>query len=302
MHSDLNMIISFRRLNFQFLLFLFVYIVNATKKSVVPTTYEVPSKFSLKERFFSVPYPYILAGSAAAIEVYANLPQKVVHGSVPRPIPFPTPFKQDSLLIAFPGSGGPDIYTDLIIKSVQDQDKALGINRFAYAYDWLKWRGNFLRAAYDSESVGKQIGSQLADLSDSKKSLKSLHIIGISVGAFAANACCHTYKAECIKKGKNPTYVRLTLLDPFISKGIFRNSYGLQNFGISADYCESYLNSDDAVPFTNSPLPYGVTYDITNTKARNDFVPAGKNSLHCWPSKYYIILCKGINFIKVSVH
>ena len=56
-------------------------------------------------------------------------------------------------------------------------------------YDWLQWRGNFLRASFDSQIVGKNVCSALADAEKSQGEIKHLHVIGVSVGAFAADSC-----------------------------------------------------------------------------------------------------------------
>jgi hypothetical protein len=56
-------------------------------------------------------------------------------------------------------------------------------------YDWLKWRGNFLRASFDSQIVGSNVCSALADAEKQQGEIKHLHVIGVSVGAFAADSC-----------------------------------------------------------------------------------------------------------------
>lgn len=267
--------------NFIILYFLLTF---ALCKPTVPSTNSIPNRFDINKNFLSVPYPFILAGSAALIEAYSNLPQKNVHGSNPPPLP-PRKY-QDSALILFPGSGGPDEYTNQLINRIKSEDNRLGVNRFVTMYDWKRWRGNFLRAAFDSTAVGKLIGTQLAKEETKDKKLRSLHFIGISVGSFAADTCCNVYRSEAMKMGLSPAHITLTLLDPFTSKGIFRNNYGFTNFGLSADYCEMYLNSDDPVPFTNNPLPNAFTYELTRAQERESFVPSGKNSLHCWPVAY----------------
>jgi hypothetical protein len=81
--------------------------------------------------------------------------------------------------------------------------------------------------------------------------LKTIHLIGISVGSFAANAAAVECKAS--PKDKRP-FIQLTLLDPFTQRGIFDFGYGNRVFGKSADYAQQYLNTDDPVPSTNAPL------------------------------------------------
>jgi len=66
------------------------------------------------------------------------------------------------MAIIFPGAGGPDQYTDMLKKKIKDSDRRAGVKRYVEVYDWSKWRGNFLRAAFDGQSVGKAIGTQIA--------------------------------------------------------------------------------------------------------------------------------------------
>lgn len=68
-----------------------------------------------------------------------------------------------------------------------------GINRYVEVYDWLKWRGNFLRASFDSQIVGKNVCSALAEAEKQQGEIKHLHVIGVSVGAFAADSCIKVF-------------------------------------------------------------------------------------------------------------
>jgi hypothetical protein len=209
----------------------------------------------------------------ASAEIYIRLPQDLMYGS--NPIPIERLSKVDKYdVVIFPGAGGPDQYTDALKNKIADSDKHLGITRGVYVYDWLKWRGNFLRAAFDGQSVGKTIGTQLSE----SKNLENIHIIGISVGAFAADSCVKQYK----ELAENPATIHLTLLDPFTSKGPFGYGWGLQHFGAGADIVEDYLNSDDPVPTTNDPVLNAYTIDVTNSKSRAGFT----DSYHSWPVAY----------------
>eukprot|EP01041_Mallomonas_annulata_P002700 gene2700-5317_t len=260
------------------------FVFGVWAKSTIPSTDNVPRRITFKEKFFTIPYPYILGAASVAIEAYSNLPLKSIHGSVP--IPLESPRSGNAALVIFPGSGGPDEFTDKLLERVKAGDNSLGVKRFSTVYDWSEWRGNFLRAAYDGDAIGTQIGTQLAAEESKYGKLRSLHFIGISVGAFAADACVRGYKAETARlRNSKPAHVRLTLLDPFESKGIFRTYHGYRNFGKYADFCEQYMNGDDPVPFTNTHLPYAYTYDITRSAARKSFELPPKNSMHCWPGE-----------------
>ena len=227
--------------------------------------------------------PVAVAGSAILLEGYSRLPQNLIFGSKPRPI---VPFKETDAVIIFPGAGGPDENTSNLAKAIIDSDKICGIKRHVEVYDWSPWRGNLIRASFDGQSVGKIIGKQLAE---EHKNLKSLHVMGVSVGAFAADSCSEEYqKSQTNNLRTTPApYVRLTLLDPFTQRGLFGTKYGLKLFGKSATYCEQFLNTDDPVPSTNEAISMGFVSDITGSASRNDFVPLKGDSMHSWPVAYY---------------
>ena len=92
---------------------------------------------------------------------------------------------------------------------------------------------------------------------------------------------------ECKKLQKKAGSTRLTLLDPFTSRGVLEPAYGKNNFGKTADYCELYLNSDDPVPSTNEPLPFSHTFDVTKSSQRSKFIPLEGDSMHSWPCAFY---------------
>ena len=216
----------------------------------------------------------------SSAEIFARLPQQVIYGSSPTVIQ-KNEISKDKLVLLFPGAGGPDnnLYSlkDTIIKS----DNEKNIQRDVKIYDWLQWRGNFIRAAFDSQIVGKTV---CKDLSDNQPKLKNIHIIGVSVGSFAADSCAKVLKSQM---SKHPIQTRLTFLDPFTSKGIFGFNWGIKNFGKNIDYVENYVNRDDEVPTTNDPLQNALNYDVTKSHLRKDFKISNiKESMHAWPVGY----------------
>lgn len=225
-----------------------------------------------------------MAGSALVIEAYSRLPQKLLFGSDPRPL---EPFDEKDVVLIFPGAGGPDENTSNLAQAVIDSDKSCGIQRHVEVYDWSPWKGNLIRASFDGQSVGKLIGKQLAN---ERKDIKSLHVMGVSVGAFAADSCSYNFQ-KIIRENKSTTspapYVRLTLLDPFTQRGLLGTKYGSKLFGKAATYCEHYLNTDDPVPSTNDPISMAYVYDITASKERELFVPLKGDSMHSWPVAFY---------------
>ena len=191
--------------------------------------------------------------------------------------------------------------------------------------DWSEYTGSLLTAAYESETVGEACAEALWGRYDESSSSagekrgegegeaavarrpppRSVHAIGISVGGFAASSfareTCRLRDDERSAadrgedlggggrsgNGHRATYVRLTLLDPFTSRGITGSRYGPTNFGRDVDFAEQYLNTDDPVPTTNDPLPLCHCVDVTGSAFREAFIPPEGDSMHSWPLAYY---------------
>lgn len=234
-------------------------------------------------RGLPISIPAAVAGSALAIEAYSRLPQKLLFGSTPRLL---EEFYEKDVVLIFPGAGGPDENTSNLAQAVIESDKLCGVKRHVEVYDWSPWKGNLIRASYDGQSVGKIIGEQLAE---GFGDLKSVHVMGVSVGAFAADSCCHHFQksSKSRKVDSAPTYVRASFLDPFTQRGLFGTKYGTKLFGKAATFCEHYLNTDDPVPSTNEPLSQAIVYDITASESRKLFIPLKGDSMHSWPVAYY---------------
>jgi len=173
----------------------------------------------------------------------------------------------DKHTFIFPGAGGIDELVMELQSTIPDS-KIL---------DWKKYRGNVLTAAFDGEAVGETITDLL--LEGCKQ--QTFHFIGISVGAFCANAAA----TSLFRFSNKEVYV--TLLDPFCGRGIFNPKYGNQHFGKYATRAIQILNTDDPVPTTNDPLPYCCCIDVTNSKHRATFVPLPGDSMHSWPAAYF---------------
>lgn len=226
--------------------------------------------------------------SSVLYQGYIRLPQKFLFGSSPPALP---EFAEDSLFLIFPGFGGVDANIDRIHSEVAKTDIETNLSRFVYTYDWVRWRGNTLRASFDSQRVGAQVGKELGRriCQNNRPPLTSIHIVGVSVGAFAADSCVKEFKKalHAHSNGQFTTTTRLTLLDPFTSRGIFGADYGAKHFGVDSDYCEHFVNTDDPVPFTNDPLPHVMNFDITASEARKSFTPLPNDNMHSWPAAYY---------------
>mmetsp|Transcript_30154 Transcript_30154/g.64646 ORF Transcript_30154/g.64646 Transcript_30154/m.64646 type:complete len:171 (-) Transcript_30154:1134-1646(-) len=140
------------------------------------------------------------------------------------------------------------------------------------------------------KKIGKLAAKELLEqIKTDNNTLKAIHIIGISVGAFSADATVNELKKNFQvtsnqdigrNTGSNVPFVQLTLLDPFQQRGVFGVGHGKSKFGVSADFTEQYLNTDDPVPSTGEPIKNAVCYDVTNLRPDNIFG-------HDWPLVYY---------------
>jgi hypothetical protein len=232
----------------------------------------------------------ILIGLETSTEIFARIPQRVIYGSTPQHL---QNIGKQNVVLIFPGAGGPDQNTESLKKQIEITDKKKSIHdRKVYVYNWLKWRGNFIRASFDSQKVGQEVCTDLG-----QRDISSLHVIGISVGAFAADSCAKAYKATKSNTGK----VRLTFLDPFTSKGIFGYGWGNKYFGRSADYVENYINTDDPVPSTSDPLQEAYNFDVTNSKMKKSYAPKEGDSMHSWPGKLLTSNICTFQYININI-
>ena len=196
--------------------------------------------------------------SAVIRDKYKELPFAFETGSI------------DTLI--FPGAGGVDPLVEELCSSMPSSK----------IIDWSEHRGTIFTAAYDGEAVGGAIANLLLE---NEKTIGhgKIHCIGISVGAFCANAAA---TAVYQRLGKT-VCVRLTLLDPFCGRGVFGGSYGKKHFGKFATTALQILNSDDPVPTTNEPLPFCYCIDVTRASERGTFVPLPGDSMHSWPVAFF---------------
>jgi len=121
------------------------------------------------------------------------------------------------LVLIFPGAGGPDQFTSGLQENISKERTSKTQNEHCIqVIDWREHRGSFVTAAYDSEAVGEACANSLLQYYEGDiGKIRSIHSIGISVGSFAGNQF-----AQVCKRRFPELYVRLTLLDPFCSRGI----------------------------------------------------------------------------------
>ena len=195
----------------------------------------------------------------------------------------------ETVTIVFHGAGGEDAYTDELMKNLEGGTGSTSSSQRSYNHivNWSDYSTNLFQASFNGQKVGRMTARELLEQMPTNKPT-AIHFIGISVGAFAADAAVNEVKKifdangskwQNTKTGALP-FVQLTLLDPFQQRGIFGVGYGNTEFGKSADYAQQYLNTDDPVPSTNKPLKNTVCYDVTNLRPESIFG-------HDWPLVYY---------------
>lgn len=198
----------------------------------------------------------------------------------------------DGVVVIFHGAGGPDRETDDLKAAVLAADRRCNVNRLVEVFDWRQWLGGSDRAAFEGQAIGEAVGKQLAA---DEPPLRSLHVIGTSVGAFAADACVSSFVSEHHDRPR--CRVRLSLTDPFTSRGDLTEGWGLRNFGRTADFAEQIFTTDGIVPTTNDPLPLCYCLDVTRVAERKTFRRPWTGNLikdlgawvllgHQWPMGY----------------
>lgn len=187
---------------------------------------------------------------------------------------------ENEITIIFHGAGGEDENTDALQRALSSK----GSKGIVKMIDWSADSSDILQASVKGAKIGSQIGrlivNKLDGRDDSTTKERNIHVIGISVGAFAANSLSQTLNSQLNSSTRKKTYLQLTLLDPFQQKAVLGLNYGNRNFGKGLDFAQQYLNTDDPVPSTNAPLQYCSTVDVTSLRPDEIFG-------HDWPLVYY---------------
>lgn len=179
--------------------------------------------------------------------------------------------------LVFHGAGGPDQYTDILMGRL-----AKDSNSYSGFMNWFKYSQDTLQASFNGQTIGRELARRIVA---QNPDLERLHLVGVSVGAFLVDQAVVE-----LKKESKDLYIQQTLLDPFCGRGVLDFNYGGRNYGKAADYAQQFLNTDDPVPTTNSPLPNCVVYDVTGIRPPEIFG-------HDWPLAYYGSELKTIGFV-----
>jgi len=222
------------------------------------------------------------AAVPACCEAYARLPPSWSDADLPA-LP---PLEEEHVIIVLHGAGGPDANVKRIATALR---KSSNGKAQVIEYSWLPFVGDQLQAPYNAQRVGRHLATEI---SSSHRPLARLHVVGISVGAFAADELVADLAKRRGGSGIGSTELKMTLLDPFTARGLPglarpSSAYGVTAFGKHADLAECVLNTDDPVPSTALPLRHAVNFDITDNTERASFVPLDGDSLHSWPAAWY---------------
>ncbi len=215
-----------------------------------------------------------LAALAGAMQVYAIVPA----GFAVTPLAPATDTRQ--LVLLFHGSGGRDEPTLIALDDRLRVRPGTGSAPAIVRYNWSPHSDSRLRTYANGIRVGESLGVELAKLA----SLKSVHLIAHSAGAYILEPLCESYRAATAGRPGRPARIRMTFLDPIGLRGPLDPGWGARHFGQCADEAEAFINTDDFAPATAEVLQHARTTDVTNDPARKQFGGGG----HRWPVQYYI--------------
>ena len=140
--------------------------------------------------------------------------------------------------------------------------------------DWRPYSDNVFICSVAGKNIGYEIGREIAK----NHSVKGIHTIGHSCGAFVTLGIC-----EGAKSIRSNIKIQTTYLDPVsVYSGIFWK-YGINTFGTCADFSDTYIDTEDTVTGSNQVLPYSYTTDVTKIRIdeKLQYPP------HVWPTIFY---------------
>ena len=165
-----------------------------------------------------------------------------------------------------------------------------------YAVNWPDLSDRYLTAPVSARRLGQILGEQLAQ---HPNNYQVIHILGSSMGAHVTQGLVDTYREQVgsrppdnqlqVNRISSPFYpgalIHVTLLDPFLLRGLFSMQYGRRNFGRNADLVENYFSRSDPVLFTNRPIRRAINYNL------DQVIPFRENPnfsyYHDYPLTYY---------------
>lgn len=211
----------------------------------------------------------LVAVAAGVMEIYARQP-------VGNPTPgLDLPANVSTLVLVIHGSM--DEENPLLAEIVSRlEDRYRGIPGAAVRFvRWAPGSDQRLRAGATAQAVGARLGDLLAR----RGTVRELHLVAHSSGAFMPDAICSAFRAG----SQGPARVAMTLLDPFQIRGFVDWTWGAREHGRCADFALAVINTEDPAPATNRPLARAFNLDVTAHPGRATFDRNG----HYWPLQYY---------------
>jgi hypothetical protein len=143
------------------------------------------------------------------------------------------------------------------------------------SFGWQPYSDNVFNCSVDGKKIGFRLGERLVQL----PKLKGVHLVGHSCGSFVILGVC-----EALKEKKQSLSVQTTYLDPVSVYSGVSWTYGVNYFGSCANFSDAYIDTQDTVPGSNQALKNAYTFDVTDTRVKNnlDYAP------HAWPTMFYI--------------
>jgi len=151
--------------------------------------------------------------------------------------------------------------------------------------DWYEASLNRLAAPRVGYALGEAIGRELAG---GAYDYEVVHLVGHSAGAHVIRGIADVVRTA---PAGSQIAIHATYLDPFVGRSLFRLFWGVRRFGSRADFAESYVTTEDRVPFTNSFLRNAHNFDLTSILPERPGAP--DNYAHMYPTVFYRTAARG---------
>jgi hypothetical protein len=205
------------------------------------------------------------------LEAYARWPSGIEAPAIEPPT------GAAALILVVHGSFGRDepelLALDARLRALTAAEPDIDVRR----YLWSPYSDNILRAAARGERIGAALGERLGR----RTTLRELHLIAHSAGAYLLEPLCESARRA---PRSAPLFVRMTFLDPIGLRGSVDRGYGAGNFGRCADLAEVFFSTDDPAPATDRAYVHARNFDVTRAPGRAAYPRGG----HRWPVRYYL--------------
>jgi hypothetical protein len=149
------------------------------------------------------------------------------------------------------------------------------------AWDWKEAARDKLTAAERGQAEGVALAEALRSTN-----VRYLHVIAHSAGAHVALGL---EQALAEWPDRRPV-VQLTLLDPFLGKGL-DFEWARSRLGAHSDFVEQWINVGDGVPGTETTVDAAHVFDVSHSVAKPQGLTGSQ--AHWWPIDAYPLLDRG---------